>query len=113
MRLTLPLILSFAAVYADELATLSPSAAYTYEYGFSDYHFIDPDRPFHVEGRYRWIAPAKFENHRKGHVDYSDVDSAIYYTQFFNDENSLTYEIGYDFLKFKWKKNPRFSQSNF
>jgi hypothetical protein len=114
MRLTLSAIaLSMVAVYADELATLSPAAAYTYEYGFSDYHFVDPDRPWHVEGRYHWVAPAKFERHRKGHVDYSDVDSAFYFTQFFNDENSLTYEIGYDFLQFKWEKNPRFSQSNF
>lgn len=113
MRLVLSsLVLSIAAVYADELATLSPAAAYTYEYGFSDYHFIDPDRRCHVEGRYHYVAPAKFDNTR-GHVDYSDVDAAIYFTQFFNEENSLTWEIGYDFLKFKWKENPRFTQSNF
>jgi hypothetical protein len=114
MRLIFPLIaLSIAAVYADEMASLSPAAAYTYEYGFSDYHFIDPDRPWHVEGRYHYVAPAKFERHRKGHVDYSDVDAAFYYTQFFCDENSLTYEIGYDFMQFKWKKNPRFHQTDF
>lgn len=105
--------LSIVAVAADEMATVSPAASYTYEYGFSDYHFIDPDRPWHVEGRTRYIAPAKFENHHQGHVNNDDTDAAVYYTQFFNDENSLTYEIGYDFLRFKWKRNPRFSQNNF
>ena len=110
---TCVIALSIAALSADELATLSPAASYTYEYGFSDYHFIDPDRPWHVEGRTRYIAPARFENHHRGHVDNSDVDAAVYYTQFFNDENSLTYELGYDFFRFRWKKNPRFSQSNF
>lgn len=114
MRFVFSLIaLSSAALYANEVAHLSPSASYTYEYGFSDYHFIDPDRPWHVEGRYRYVAPAKFENHHRGHTLYADADAAIYYSQFFNDENSLTYEIGYDFLQFNWKKNPRFSQKHF
>ncbi len=114
MRLTFSLIaFSTAAIYAAELASLSPAASYTYEYGFSDYHFIDPDRPWHVEGRYHYVAPAKFESHHRSHVDYSDVDTALYYTQFFNDENSLTYELGYDLLRFNWKKNPRFSASNY
>jgi hypothetical protein len=105
--------ISTAAVYANEIAELSPAAAYTYDYGFSDYHFIDPDRPWHVEGRSRYVAPAQFKKSRRGHENYFDTDAAIYYTQFFNDENSLTYELGYDLLRFKWKKNPRFSQSNF
>lgn len=83
------------------------------EYGFSTYHYVDPDRPIHVEGRYRWVGPAKFENHKRGHVDYSDANAGLYYTQFLNDENSLSYEVGYDFLRFDWKKNPRFSDKDF
>ena len=107
------ILLSTAASFAAEMAPLSSAASYVGEYGFTDYHFIDPDRPWHVEGRYRYVGPAKFENHRRGHVDYSDADTAIYYTQFLNDENSLTYELGYDYMQFKWEKNPRFRQQNF
>jgi hypothetical protein len=114
MRLTLPLILfSTVACTAAEYATLSPAASSALEYGFSDYHFIDPDRPWHVEGRYRFVAPARFDHHHRQHVDYSDADAGIYYTQFLNEENSLTYELGYDYLQFKWKQNPRFSETNF
>jgi hypothetical protein len=114
MRLVYSLIaLSTVSLCAAELAPVSPAASYTYEYGFSDYHFIDQDRPWHVEGRGRYVAPAKFEHHRRGHVDYSDADAALYYTQFLDEENSLTYELGYDYLQFKWEKNPRFTQSNF
>ena len=94
------------------LLTLSMSALAA-EYGFSYYHFIDPDRPWHVEGQYRIVGSADFDNHRRGHVNYADADAGLYYTQFFNDENSLTYELGYDFLRFNWGKNPRFSANNF
>ncbi len=83
------------------------------EYGFLDYHFIDPDRPWHVESRYRAVGKAQFKSHRRGNVNYSDADAAVFYTQFFNDENSLTYELGYDFLRFDWSKNTRFSETNF
>jgi len=95
------------------LMTLSTAASFAAEYGFTDYHFIDPDRPWHVEGRYRFVGRADFEHHKHGHVNYSDADAGLYYTQFINDENSLTYELGYDLLRFDWKKNPRFHESSF
>lgn len=95
------------------LMTLSTAASFAAEYGFTDYHFIDPDRPWHVEGRYRFVGRADFERHKNGHVDYSDADGGVYYTQFLNDENSLTYELGYDYLQFDWNKNRRFGQTNF
>jgi hypothetical protein len=113
MRLTLPLIVLSSAVYAADYAALSPAASYIFEYGFSDDYFLDPDRPCHLEGRYRYVGPADFKSHRRGHVDYSDADTSIYYTQFLNDENSLTYQLGYDYMQFKWKENPRFSESHF
>ncbi len=92
---------------------ISPLLAYAAEYGLSDYHFIDPDRPWHVETRYRAVAPAKFRTHRWGKVMYSDATAGVYFTQFFNDENSLTYELGYDYLRFHWPKNPRFTGENY
>ncbi len=114
MRLVYSLIaLSTVSLCAAELAPLSPAASYTYEYGFSDYHFIDQDRPWHAEGRSRYVAPEKFESHRRGHINYCDADGAVYYTQFLDEENSLTYELGYDYLHLKWKNNPRFKQNCF
>lgn len=93
--------------------TLTASSLWAAPYGFSDYYFADPDRHWHVEGAYRWINKADFEKHRLHHINYSDADAAIYYTQAFNDENSLSYGLGYDFLRLDWKENPRFSQTNF
>jgi hypothetical protein len=92
------------------LACSAPLTAY---YGFSQYHFVDPSRPWHADGSYRWVAQADFRNHARGHVNYSEADASIYYTNFLNDENSLSWELGYDYLRFQWEKNPRFSQTNF
>jgi hypothetical protein len=82
-------------------------------YGFSSYYFADPDRPWHVEGIYRCVAGADFEKSSLHHLNYSDADVGLYYTQFFNEENSLSYGLGYDFLRLNWDQNPRFSQQNF
>ncbi len=95
---------------ASTLVAASLSAA---PYGFSSYYFADPDRPWHTEGAYRWIAKADFEKHEHKHINYSDADAGLYYTQFFDEENSLTYSLGYDFLRLNWDQNPRFSQENF
>lgn len=95
------------------ITTLSISSAAAWEYGFSDYYFVDPDRPWHVEGRYRAIAPADFKNHKRGHVNFSDATAGLFYTQNLDDENFLVYELGYDLLRFDWEKNPRFRQKNF
>lgn len=83
------------------------------EYGFSSYYFVDEDRPWHIEGRYRGIASADFETHRRGDVNYADAYGSVYYTQFINEENSLSWELEYDYLKFDWEKNPRFRQKHF
>ncbi len=112
MRLISLFTLTTVTSFAAELASLSSAASYVAEYGISDYHYLDPDRPTHVEARYRYVGPAKFKNHH-GHVDYSDGDAGLYFTQFLNEENSLSYELGYDYMQFKWKENPRFKQSNF
>ena len=82
-------------------------------YGFSNYYFADPDRHWHLEGTYRWIAPADFEKHHFQKLDYADADAGIYYTQAIDDENTITYQLGYDFPKLDWNKNPRFSQTHF
>ncbi len=82
-------------------------------YGFSDYYFADPERHWHVEAAYRGVGKAEFEKNKWHHLNYADADAALYYTQPLDDENSLTYGLGYDFLRLDWHQNPRFSQSNF
>lgn len=83
------------------------------EYGFLDYYFVDPDRPIHFAGRYRQIGKADFETHRRGDVNYADGYASVFYTHFLDLDNSLSWGVGYDYLKFDWIKNPRFSQKHF
>ncbi len=97
-------------ILACTLLATSLSAA---QYGFSDYYFVDPDRNWHVEGSYRWVGQADFEKSKWHHINYSEADAGLYYTQIFDDENSLTYGLGYDYLGLHWKENPRFDQQNF
>jgi hypothetical protein len=94
-------------------SSLLATSLYAAPYGFSDYYFVDPDRHWHVEGSYKWIAPAEFEKHEYHHINYSDADFGLYLTQSFDDENSLTYQLGYDYLGLGWNKNPLFDQRNF
>jgi hypothetical protein len=93
--------------------SLVATSLYAAPYGFSDYYFVDPDRHWHVEGAYRWVGKAEFEEKKRHHINYSDADAGLYYTQSFDEENSLTYGLGYDFLRLDWDKNPRFRSSNF
>ncbi len=101
---------SILSILVDLAVTVSLSAA---PYGFSDYYFADPDRPWHVEGAYRWVGEADFETPKRHHLNYSDADFGLYYTQVLDDENFLSYSLGYDYLKLDWQKNPRFHQTNF
>jgi hypothetical protein len=83
-------------------------------YGFSSYYFVDPDRNWHVETAGRWVGEADFKHHKHRHINYVDADASVYFTHFLDqDENSLTYELGYDYLRLDWDKNPRFKQENF
>jgi hypothetical protein len=93
--------------------TLASGVAFATDYGFLGYFFTDPDHPIHVAGRYRQIAPADFETHSRGDMNYADAYGALFLTQFFDDENSLSYGLGYNYMKIDWEKNPRFSQTNF
>lgn len=95
------------------IGCLFASTVAAHEYGYLSYYFVDPDRPVHVAGRYRQIGSAEFKKHDRGHVDYADGYAAAYFTHFLNPDNSLSWGVGYDYLQFDWKKNPRFSQKHF
>lgn len=94
-------------------SSLVATSIYAAPYGFSDYYFVDPDRHWHVEGSYKWVGQAEFEKREHHHINYSDADFGLYLTQSIDDENSITYELGYDYLGLGWDKNPRFDQRNF
>ncbi len=89
------------------------SSAYATDYGMLEYYFVDPDHTLHLAGRYRGIGKADFQHHGNGHVNYADAYGALFYTQFLNQENSLSWGLGYNYLKFDWEKNPRFNQTEF
>ncbi len=82
-------------------------------YGFSDYYFIDPQTSCHVEGRYRAIGSAEFKDHSYGKLNYADGNAAVFYNHSFNEDNAISFEVEYDYLKLDWDKNPRFKQTNF
>ena len=93
--------------------SLLSSALLAHEYGFLGYYFVDPDRPIHVAGRYRQIDSADFRTHQRGHLNYADGYGALYYTHFLDEDNSLSWGVGYDYLKLGWEKNPRFKEEHF
>lgn len=85
------------------------------EYGFLGYYFVDPQRPVHVAGRYRHVGAADFKDSKFGDVKYADGYATAFYTHYIDqlDENSLSWGVGYDYMKFDWEKNPSFGEKNF
>ncbi|CAM0117332.1 hypothetical protein [Rhabdochlamydiaceae symbiont of Dictyostelium giganteum] len=82
-------------------------------YGFSDYNFINPSTPYQIEGTTHYVDKAFFKDQTKGHLHYGDASNTLYYTHFIDEENSLTYGMGYDFLNLGWKNNPAFLENQF
>ncbi|MFS8563123.1 MAG: hypothetical protein LVR00_01815 [Rhabdochlamydiaceae bacterium] len=93
--------------------SLLVSSAYGVSYGFSDYYFVDPNTHWHMEGRYRHIGAAEFEKHKYGHINYADANTGIFYNHSFDEDNAISYEVEYDYLKVDWAKNPRFRETVF
>jgi hypothetical protein len=81
----------------------------------TDYSFVDGKHPVHFDGEYRYVSKAKFRTHSvKGtHETYQDAHAFLYYSHFLNQENSLSWKVGYSFLDFDWKANPRFRQDKY
>jgi hypothetical protein len=72
-----------------------------------------PTNPWNLEGQYRFVGKAKFRDHARGHLLYSDAYGALSYTQFLNMNHLLTYQVGNSFVNFNWNKNPRFKQKSY
>ena len=89
------------------------SSLYAVSYGFSDYYFVDPDTSWHMESRYTAIGAAEFDHHEYGKLNYAEGNAAVFYDHSFNEDNAISFEVEYDYLKLDWEKNPRFKQTNF
>ncbi len=81
----------------------------------TNYGFIDNKHPVHFDGEYRTVANANFKEHkfRHQHVHYADAHAFAYYTHSLTPDNTLTWELGYSFLEFDWKQNPRFKHDDY
>lgn len=97
----------------------------------TDYTFVDlnspwnfgkgPDaesksRPWHIEADYTTIGKAKVRTRGKAkgtHIRNSSSTLSLYRSQFLDETNSLSWQLGYNFMRFDWKGNPRFDQKDF
>ena len=77
-----------------------------------------PERPFffRLEGDYRNVWRQKITTHGKvkdSSVRYADSLSSLFYSHFLTSSDILSVQVGYNFVKFDWDKNPRFHQKDF
>jgi hypothetical protein len=82
----------------------------------SDYCFIDRAYNWHVDGEYRIVGEQEFKNHGKtahSHVHYADAAASLYFTHTLTENNDLSWQLGYQYMKFDWDKNPRFRDDDF
>lgn len=97
------------------LLTLSYELA-SYEL-VTDYCFVDKKHPVHFDGEFRGVGKAKFykgPNHIDGsHQNYQDAHAFLYYSHYLTPDNSLSWKVGYSFLDFNWKENPRFTENDY
>ncbi len=77
----------------------------------SDYSFVTPERHVHIEGNYRPVAEAHVK--KGGHLLYADSSDSLFLSHFLNCDNALSWQLGYNYMKIDWNKNPSFSQTNF
>lgn len=81
----------------------------------ADYTFVRPDRHWHIQSDVRAVAPAEMRTHSVKHskLKYLDSNTSLFYSHSLNPDNSLSWQIGYDYLRLDWKDNPRFNESDF
>lgn len=97
----------------------------------SDYTFVDLNSPWHFGNEleitpkgHPWhfdtdigtIGEAKVTTHGKAkgtHIRNSSAFASFYYSHFLNQNNALSWQLAYNFVRFDWDHNPRFSQKDF
>jgi hypothetical protein len=81
----------------------------------ADFFFAHPEHPWHVFAEYAQVGKADFEKEDTpcSQVRYSEGAIALYYSQFINQKNFLTLELGNNYINFDWKENPRFRETQY
>lgn len=79
----------------------------------TDYQFIEKNRHVFLEGEARMTGKADFESHHNGHLYYADSLDSLYLSHTFKKKNTLSWQLGYSYLRLNWDNNPRFQQKNF
>ncbi len=87
----------------------------------SDYTFLNSDmfvrekKVFHFEADYGKVAPAKIttRNAFGTKTHYGEGNSSIYFSHFLNNENSLTWQLGANYLDLGWEDNPHFNKDQY
>jgi hypothetical protein len=81
----------------------------------SDYTFLNEDLfvrekcVFHFEADFGQVGSAKVTSGLHGHgtsLNYGEGNSSLYFSHFLNQENSLTWQAGANFVNLGWKNNP-------
>ncbi|MES2121174.1 MAG: hypothetical protein V4492_00170 [Chlamydiota bacterium] len=81
----------------------------------TDYGFVDKKHPVHLDLEFRGIGKAKFrtDSVKGSHETYADAHAFAYYSHYLTPDNSLSWKVGYSYLKFNWLRNPRFRGDNY
>lgn len=100
--------------------TLSTSVLFTSALFASDYTFLNPDmfvrekKVWHLEADFAKVGSAKITTgHGLGDTNYGEGNAAIYFSHFLNKENSLTWQVGANYLDLGWKENPVFNKNQY
>ena len=96
-----------------KLIYLAPLFLLTTSYELiTDYRFVDKKHPVHFDGEFRDIGKAEFRTHpiQGTHATYQDAHAFLYYSHYLTPDNSLSWKVGYSYLEFDWKQNPRFTE---
>ena len=82
-----------------------------------DYCFVDHKHHVHFEGEYRHVGSAEFRTHTDGvkgtHLHYRDGSASVYLSHDLTEKNSLSWQLGYSYMKIDWKENPRFKEDEY
>ncbi len=86
----------------------------------SDYTFLNPDmfvlekKVWHLEADFAKVGSAKITtDHNLGKTNYGEGNASVYFSHFLNKENSLTWQIGANYVDLGWDSNPVFNKNQY
>jgi len=81
----------------------------------ADFFFAREEAPWHFFADYLQVGKASFRqcDAPHSHITYSQGAASLYYTQFINSRNFVTFEVGDNYINVDWNDNPRFRQNHY